>query len=44
MKGKIFDCKTFSTEGEMLDFINNSNKEPVSVIPEGYRYKLYYLW
>lgn len=44
MKGKIFDFKTFSTEGEMLDFINNGNKEPVSVIQEGYTYKLYYLW
>ena len=44
MKGKLFDVKTFSSEGKMLDFINEGNKEPVSVIQEGYTYKLYYLW
>jgi len=46
MKGKkLFDVRTFSNEKEMLNFINNSNyREPVSVIQEGYTYKLYYLW
>lgn len=46
MKGKLFASKTFSSENEMLDFINNDDyKEPVSVILlEGHTYKLYYLW
>ena len=46
MKGRLFASKTFSSEREMLDFINNDEyKEPISVIPlEGHTYKLYYLW
>lgn len=44
MKGKIFGVKTFSNDKEMLYFINNSDKEPISVIQEGNTYKLYYLW
>ena len=32
MKGKIFDVETFSSESEMLNFINKGNKEPISVI------------
>ena len=44
MKGKIFDVERFSSEREMLNFINEGNKVPISVIQEGYAYKLYYLW
>ena len=45
MKNKIFDVRTFTSEKEMLDFINGSdNKQPISVIPNGYTFKLYYLW
>lgn len=45
MKNKIFDVKTFSSENAMLEFINDGDsREPISVIQEGYTYKLYYLW
>lgn len=45
MKGKIFDVETFSNEKEMLDFINKDDyKQPISVVQDGYVFRLYYLW
>ncbi len=46
MKGRLFMVDTFSSENEMLDFINNDDfKEPVAVILlKDHTYKLYYLW
>ena len=45
MKNKIFSIRDFTTEKNMLDFINDSDtKEPISVIKENNIYKLYYIW
>ncbi len=45
MRNKFFSSRTFSSEQEMLAFINDSDsKEPISVEHMGTIYKLYYMW
>lgn len=46
MKNYIFSSKWFSSESDMIDFVNDRDhvKEVISVVKEAEGYTLFYLW